>query len=57
MRIVEVKIEDVAFDFYDEIAAYEQVDPITAIKQHLFVTNRQRHFHLECYVRTRQLAG
>lgn len=57
LRLMDWKKRLVALDLDDEIAAYEQVDPITAIKQHLFVTNRQRHFHLEDNARLRQLAG
>ena len=46
-----------AFDFDDEIAKDEQIDPIAAIEQEILVTNWQRHLHLKCNARMRQFAG
>jgi hypothetical protein len=46
-----------AFDFDDEIAAYEQIDPMAAIEQELFVTNGQQQLHPKWNARVRQLAS
>ena len=46
-----------AFDFDDEIAAYKQIDPIAAIEQEIFVTNRQRQLHLKWNARVRELTS
>jgi hypothetical protein len=36
-----------AFDFYNQVATYEQVDSVTAIEQHFFVANQQWKLRLE----------
>ena len=46
-----------AFDFDDEIAAYEQIDPIAAIEQEIFVTNGQWQLHLKRNARVRELTS
>src|SRR6266516_3582189 len=45
------------FDFHDEIATYKQIDPIAAIEQEIFVTNRQRQLHLKRNARVRELTS
>jgi len=46
-----------AFDFDDEIATYEQIDPIAAIEQEVFVTNGQWQLHLKRNARVRKLTS
>jgi hypothetical protein len=46
-----------AFDFDDEIAAYKQIDPIAAIEQEIFLTNRQRQLHLKWNAHMRELTS
>ena len=43
--------------FDDEIAAYEQIDPIAAIEQEILVTNGQRQLHLKRDTRVRELTS
>src|SRR5205807_6969323 len=43
-----------ALYFCDQGAVYEQINPISAVEQHLFVANRQQCFHLEWNSAVRQ---